>query len=126
MRKTIFPHFYLIEKILFLEGKIMRNLTRIIILCVMFLSLIAVNEVSVTNAQKVVAVRAQAQKFINQYTTEWNALRTASSLAEWESNTRIVAGDETNAKATIAAAEKLTAFTGKKRKYRQSPTFSWI
>ncbi len=35
-------------------------------------------------------------------------------MAEWASNTRIVEGDKTNANATNAALEKLTAFTGSK------------
>ncbi len=101
----------------------MKNLIHVIILCVMLLSLIAVNDVSITNAQKVTAIKSQAQKFISEYTRQWNGLRTASSLAEWESNTRIVAGDETNAKATIAAAEKLTAFTGKKENIEKAQHF---
>lgn len=100
----------------------MRNLIRVVILCLMFLSLIAVNTSNSTNAKGPI-VRGEAQKFIDQYTKEWNDLRTASSLAEWESNTRIVAGDDTNAKATIAAAEKLTAFTGKKENIEKAQKF---
>lgn len=100
----------------------MKVLIRVVILCFMFLSLIAVNTSNSTSAKGPI-VRGEAQKFIDQYTKEWNDLRTASSLAEWESNTRIVAGDETNAKATIAAIEKLTAFTGKKENIEKAQQF---
>lgn len=58
--------------------------------------------------------RAEAQKFIDEYTAMWGKLRYESSLAEWRSNTMIIEGDETNAKATVAATEKLVAFTGSK------------
>ena len=59
-------------------------------------------------------VRSDAQNFIDSYTKTWSKLRYESSLAEWQSNIMIVEGDDTNAKATVAAAEKLVAFTGSK------------
>ncbi|HWT01849.1 MAG TPA: M2 family metallopeptidase [Pyrinomonadaceae bacterium] len=59
--------------------------------------------------------RAEAQKFIEQFTAEWLQLRYAYNLASWNSNTKIVEGDETNAKAENAALERLTAFTGSKQ-----------
>jgi peptidyl-dipeptidase A len=58
--------------------------------------------------------KADAQKFIDDYTKTWSRLRYESSLAEWQSNIMIVEGDDTNARATVAAAEKLVAFTGSK------------
>lgn len=58
--------------------------------------------------------RAEAQKFIEQFTAQWLQLRYAYSQASWSSNTKIVEGDETNAKAENAAREKLVAFTGSK------------
>ncbi len=45
----------------------------------------------------------------------WTKLRYESSEAEWKSNTMIVEGDNTNSKATVAANEKLVAFTGSKK-----------
>jgi peptidyl-dipeptidase A len=57
-------------------------------------------------------VAAEAQKFIDEYTRTGNRLRTAAQEADWSSNTRIVAGDETNARATQAAREALAAFAG--------------
>src|SRR5215217_2766888 len=59
--------------------------------------------------------RAEAQKFIDQFTAEWLQLRYSYNLASWNSNTKIVEGDNTNAKAENAALEKLTAFTGSKQ-----------
>lgn len=56
----------------------------------------------------------EAQKFIDEYTAAWNRLRYDYTLADWESNTKIVEGDATNAKRTIANLERLTAFTGSK------------
>jgi peptidyl-dipeptidase A len=58
--------------------------------------------------------RTEAQKFIEQYTAEWLQLLYAYNQASWNSNTKIVEGDETNARAENAALEKLTAFTGSK------------
>ncbi|HJU55023.1 MAG TPA: M2 family metallopeptidase [Pyrinomonadaceae bacterium] len=60
-------------------------------------------------------LRAEAQKFIEQFTAEWLQLRYAYNQASWNSNTKIVEGDDTNAKAENAALEKLTAFTGSKQ-----------
>src|SRR5262245_50020241 len=58
--------------------------------------------------------RTEAQKFIDQYTATWNQLRTTYVLADWNSNTKIIEGDKTNANATNAALEKLAEFTGSK------------
>lgn len=60
-------------------------------------------------------VRAEAQKFIDEYSIMWKKLRYESSEAEWKSNTMIVEGDNTNSKATVAANGKLVAFTGSKK-----------
>jgi len=58
------------------------------------------------------ATRAAAQAYIDSYATEHQRLYTASSNAEWASNTHIVAGDSTNATRTRAANEALTRFVG--------------
>ncbi len=71
----------------------------------------------IPNAQRTASAsdpRAEAQKFIAEFTAEWLQLTYADNLASWNSNTKIVEGDETNAKAENAAREKLTAFTGSK------------
>ena len=66
---------------------------------------------------------AEAQKFIDEYTAEWMKLRYTVVLAEWKSNTQIIEGDETNAKATNAAQEKLTAFTGSRANIEAATRF---
>jgi peptidyl-dipeptidase A len=68
-------------------------------------------------------VKSDAQKFIDEYTKTWAKLRYESSQAEWQSNIMIVEGDDTNSKATVAAAEKLVAFTGSKTNIDQANKF---
>ena len=54
----------------------------------------------------------EVRAFLDDYTATYVELYTASSEAEWASNTRIVEGDDTNRKRTEAANQALTAFTG--------------
>ncbi|MBF9239390.1 M2 family metallopeptidase [Hymenobacter sp. BT683] len=56
--------------------------------------------------------RAQAEQFLTAYTAEYVRLYTASSEAEWRSNTHIVPGDTSNAGATTRANQRMAAFTG--------------
>jgi len=56
--------------------------------------------------------QAEAQAFLDGYTKKFVELYYASSQAEWRSNTYIVEGDDTNAKATGAAQAAMAAFTG--------------
>lgn len=58
------------------------------------------------------SAQADAASFLADYSDEYVRLYTASSLAEWASNTRITEGDDTNARRTRAANEALAAFTG--------------
>jgi peptidyl-dipeptidase A len=57
-------------------------------------------------------IRGEVQAFLDDYTAQYVELYTASSEAEWASNTRIVEGDDTNRNRTEAANQALTAFTG--------------
>ncbi len=57
-------------------------------------------------------IQAEAQAFIDSYTTEYLKLYTASSEAQWKSNIEIIEGDTTNAKATERANEAYAIFTG--------------
>jgi peptidyl-dipeptidase A len=57
-------------------------------------------------------LQTEAQAFLDEYTAAFKTLQYASAQAEWNSNTRIVEGDSTNAVATKAAREALAAFTG--------------
>jgi peptidyl-dipeptidase A len=56
--------------------------------------------------------QASAQEFLDGYSERYQELYYRSSQAEWASNTRIVEGDETNARRTRAANEAMAAFTG--------------
>ncbi|HEX8506071.1 MAG TPA: M2 family metallopeptidase, partial [Hymenobacter sp.] len=63
--------------------------------------------------------RAQADQFLIAYNAEYVRLYTASSEAEWRSNTHIVAGDTANAGATTRANQRVAAFTGSADNIRQ-------
>ena len=56
--------------------------------------------------------RTQTDQFLARYNAEYVRLYTASSEAEWRSNTRIVPGDTSNAGATTRANQRMAAFTG--------------
>ncbi len=53
-----------------------------------------------------------AAEFLRDYDDRFRALYTASSLAEWEVNTRIVEGDDSRGRRVREANEALAAFTG--------------
>ena len=57
-------------------------------------------------------VQADAQRYLDDYERNFQQLYYASSLAEWDSNTRIVESDTTNAARTRAANEALARFVG--------------
>ncbi|NJL28404.1 MAG: M2 family metallopeptidase [Thermoanaerobaculia bacterium] len=57
-------------------------------------------------------LQTEAQSFLDGYTAEYLKLYYASNLAEWDSNTHIVEGDDTNRQRTEAANQALAAFTG--------------
>ncbi|MFC7669710.1 M2 family metallopeptidase [Hymenobacter humi] len=63
--------------------------------------------------------RAQAEQFLTAYNAEYVRLYTASTEAEWRSNTHIVPGDTSNAGATTRANQRMAAFTGSIENIRQ-------
>ena len=65
-----------------------------------------------TSCRRTTEIQMEAQGFLDDYTATYADLSYAAALAEWESNTRIVEGDDTNAQRTRAANEALAAFTG--------------
>jgi peptidyl-dipeptidase A len=67
--------------------------------------------------------QAAVQAYIDSYATEYQKLYTASSEAQWASNTRIVEGDSTNAVRTRAADEALNAFVGSTQNINTIRTF---
>ena len=58
------------------------------------------------------AFKAETQAFLDEYTGTYVKLYYNSSLAEWDANTRIVAGDTTNAYNVQKANEAFAKFTG--------------
>ena len=64
--------------------------------------------------------QAQADTFIVEYSNKYQQLYTASSEAEWASNTHIVEGDSTNAIRTRQANETMAAFTGSAENIKQT------
>jgi peptidyl-dipeptidase A len=69
------------------------------------------------------SVRDEAQKFIDAFTAQWLQLRYSYSQASWNSNTKIVEGDDANSKAENAALERLTAFTGSRDNIEKATLF---
>lgn len=65
-----------------------------------------------TSCRRATEIQMEAQSFLDGYTATYADLSYAAAQAEWESNTRIVEGDDTNAQRTRAANEALAAFTG--------------
>jgi len=57
-------------------------------------------------------LQTEAQAYLDGYTATYKDLAYTSAKAEWNSNTRIVEGDSTNAVATKQAREALAVFTG--------------
>ncbi len=57
-------------------------------------------------------LQAEVQAFLDAYTAEYLELDQAASVAEWDSNVRIVEGDDSNRLRLEAAKEALAAFTG--------------
>ena len=57
-------------------------------------------------------LRKEVDEFLASYDAQYKRLYYESAQAEWASNTRIVAGDSTNAVRTKAANKALLAFTG--------------
>ena len=76
-----------------------------------------------TNAAPAADVRAEAQQFLDAYTAKATELSYAYQLADWQSNTHIVEGDESNAKATTAALEALTKYTGSRANIESATQF---
>ena len=69
------------------------------------------------------SVRDDAQKFIDEFTAQWLQLRYSYSQASWNSNTKIIEGDDSNSKAENAALERLTAFTGSRDNIEKATLF---
>jgi len=79
-----------------------------------------------TKTDTTVVSKEDVQAFLDDYTKSFTKLYYDSALAEWDANTRIVAGDTTNAYNVQKANEALAKFTGstdvieKTRKFLES------
>jgi len=67
--------------------------------------------------------QTDAQKFIDEYTTEYVKLYTASSEAQWKSNIEIKEGDSTNAVQSRITGEAMAAFTGSEDVIKKAKAF---
>lgn len=76
------------------------------------LAILACSSSSGSGGANQAAARAETKAFLGDYERRFQELYYAASLAEWGSNTRIVEGDDSNAKRTHAAQEALAEFTG--------------
>lgn len=65
----------------------------------------------------------EVQQFLDNYTKEYVKLYTASSEAQWKSNTEIREGDSTNMIAARTADEAMARFTGSKENIEQAKKF---
>ncbi len=74
--------------------------------------LAACNQPALEEAAADAALQAEAQQFLDAYTAEYLELDYEASKAEWDSNVRIVEGDDSNRLRLEAAEEAVAAFTG--------------
>jgi peptidyl-dipeptidase A len=68
-------------------------------------------------------LQQEAQDYLDSYTATMQDLYSTAAEAEWASNTRIVAGDDSNALATREANEKMAAFTGSEENINAARSF---
>lgn len=64
------------------------------------------------NNETKTSIKTEVATFLEDYTTTYQKLSYASSLAEWDANTKIIAGDTTNAYNVQKANEAYAKFTG--------------
>lgn len=69
------------------------------------------------------AIQKEAQAYIDEYTTEYVKLYTASSNASWMSQIYIKEGDSTYTVATNKTSEAMAAFTGSKKNIEMAKKF---
>lgn len=63
------------------------------------------------------------QTYLDSYNQKFQELSTVANEAEWKSNTEIIEGDSTNAKATNKANEEMAKFTGSKENIETATKF---
>ena len=84
---------------------------KIILLFAILISIISCKK-DTNTSEKATVSKEDVQTFLDEYTASFTKLYYDSALAEWDANTRIVAGDTTNAYKVQNANEALAKFTG--------------
>src|SRR5690606_4619996 len=95
---------------------------RLLPLFFVFISIIACKKEQ-KQETKNAALQADVQSFLDDYTETYVKLYYDSSLAEWDANTHIVAGDTRNAKKVQKANEALAQFTGSTKVIEKTKKF---
>ena len=94
------------------ENQLKITLMKKIIFCSLVLACFTACKDEPKQKQANEALKAEAQAFLDDYTATYVKLYYDSSLAEWDANTHIVAGDSTNAQNVQKANEAFAKFTG--------------
>jgi peptidyl-dipeptidase A len=68
-------------------------------------------------------LQKDAQTFLDEYSAKYKELSYASSLAQWDLNTKIIEGDSTNAVAARKTSEALAEFTGSVKNIEKARAF---
>ena len=97
----------------------MRKLILLITLIFSFTSCKKDNQTKESNTE----LKADVQAFLDDYTNTYTKLSYDSSLAEWDGNTKIIAGDTLNAYNIQKANEALAKFTGSTDIIEKTKTF---
>lgn len=92
----------------------MKNLLKLTLICIVCIT---------CNSAPKSDIPKDAQSFINEYSQKYQELFYASSIADWESNIKIIEGDSTNAIARRKANENLANYTGSKENIEKAKQF---
>ncbi|MEJ2112403.1 MAG: peptidase, partial [Flavobacteriaceae bacterium] len=69
------------------------------------------------------SLKVEAQAFLDEYSKTYKDLYYASALAEWDANTKIIAGDTLNAYNVQKANEAFAKFTGSSETIEKTKRF---
>lgn len=85
---------------------------KLIALSIVLFSMVSCKEDTSKTSKNSAELKTEVQAFLDDYTNTFVKLYYDSALAEWDANTRIVAGDTTNAYNVQKANEAFAKFTG--------------
>ncbi len=98
-------------------------MSRVLIVFTLVVSLAACSPPSDESPGDSGALKAEAQAFLDAYTERYLELDYVASQAEWDSNVRIVEGDESNRLRLESAKEASAGFTGAEQTISQARSF---